>query len=292
MPRNDNTQNGKPNALDFYAVYSVLIEDMRNGNISPREVLLATMIHHLDHSREFDDGSIKGRRCFASNGYLSSMLGVNDRMIRTSISRLKELNYIEIEIIKSAKGNARLIKSNLLRIQNNFSESNEVSRGAKKCPPTTLAKKCQGNISNKDNIYTPGEEPGENKKKILRKKIIKKNTVREKVYWSMTNKLVEIIKSHNRKILKNTNLNSWQKEFKKLCEKGEVSDERVFKGLNWVDKTFGGEYSLVILCGKSFAEKFSRLEMKMMEKNGGSYINRGEEFEADNKKKNRRKLSR
>ena len=83
-----------------------------------------------------------------------------------------------------------------------------------------------------------------------------------KEYIPFASKLAAIIEENkNIKILQTpSKINAWAKEFKILIEKQAISKDRALAALDWYQKNIGGQYIPVIQCGKSFREKFVKIE--------------------------------
>jgi hypothetical protein len=100
------------------------------------------------------------------------------------------------------------------------------------------------------------------------KKQAKKNLKEErnKDYLQYSQKLSEIIRTNKNYKHTTSQIKSWSNDFRRLVEENDVAVERIEKALNWYEKNIGGEYIPVIESGKSFRDKFSKLESAMKRK--------------------------
>lgn len=98
--------------------------------------------------------------------------------------------------------------------------------------------------------------------KIQQEEENKKNTKEKtsKKYFKLATKLSKIIQT--KKNIKHTSkqLNQWSIEFKRLHKENKVNINRQKEILKWYKLSIGGEFIPVIESGKSFREKFIRLE--------------------------------
>ena len=84
---------------DFKGVW-IPKEIWLNKNLSALDKVLLAEISSLDNEEH----------CFASNEYFSEFCGVSVATITRSIKKLKDLGFIECEMLKNEKGSYRLIK--------------------------------------------------------------------------------------------------------------------------------------------------------------------------------------
>ena len=282
MPRRiAGDKHQRLNALDFYTVYSVLFEAMRFGDITPRDVLLATAIHHLDHSRE------GGESCTASNRYFSDLLGVDPNVITKGIGRLEAFGFINIVRIDQEAGNKRFIESGVLDMQYAYAKS---LKGRQKQPEGLvennwgsgtkhldgLVEKTQnnirrgileGNISKSHSLGSAEPRGRGREKEVSAGK--KERARRRKIYRPLTEKLAEIIKTR-RKIVQSARLFTWDDSFRGLVELDGVPIEKVEVVLDLYGRIFGDDYVPVAWSAKAFRAKFNRIEAAIERKGAGA----------------------
>jgi len=243
----------KPNALDHYSVYSVLMDAMREGKLTPREVLLATIIHHLDHSR---DG---GQYCYASNAYMGSLLGAKIRTISAGVANLEEQGFLRIVSIDPSEANKRLIESLVMDKQMKYaSENKKQDYGKKLLDP--MEENCHDN-NKKKSICSDGkasEREGSERKR------------REEIYRPLSERLLSIIQK-KRKVVKTVKMFRWDDSFRGLIELDGVPMNRVDAALKGYAKIIGDDYVPEAWSARAFREKFERIEaaIKRSEKKKG-----------------------
>jgi hypothetical protein len=86
---------------------------------------------------------------------------------------------------------------------------------------------------------------------------------RNKDYLQYSQKLSEIIRTNKNYKHTTSQIKSWSNDFRRLVEENDVAVERIEKALNWYEKNISGEYTPVIESGRSFRDKFTRLEAAM-----------------------------
>lgn len=86
---------------------------------------------------------------------------------------------------------------------------------------------------------------------------------RNKTYLPLSQKLSDIIRTHKNYKHTTSQIKYWSNDFRRLVEENEVAIERIEKALDWYAKNIGGEYIPVIESGKSFRDKFGKLEAAM-----------------------------
>ena len=82
-------------------------------------------------------------------------------------------------------------------------------------------------------------------------------------YLKLATKLSKIIQTKKKVTHTNSQIKSWAEEFRKLTSVNKVNYSRQKKALKWYKKAIGGKYIPVIESGKSFREKFIKLEDAM-----------------------------
>lgn len=95
--------------------YAILTADVRYDNrLNATQKLLFAELTALSNTHGF---------AFPSNEYLATLYGVSELTISRNIAKLNELNYIKIEVTKTAKGSVRkiYIKDTLPPIKNDES---------------------------------------------------------------------------------------------------------------------------------------------------------------------------
>ena len=126
--------------------YSILIPEIRyNKELSDKEKLLYSEITALSNKNGY---------CFASNKYFAELYDVTPIWISKCINHLKELGFIDIELIKNEDNNAidkRIIKlgvlnNNLIGIKEKF------NRGIKEKFNRPIKEKFKDNNINNNNI--------------------------------------------------------------------------------------------------------------------------------------------
>ncbi|MHA1828620.1 MAG: hypothetical protein ACTSX6_08230 [Candidatus Heimdallarchaeaceae archaeon] len=83
---------------------------------------------------------------------------------------------------------------------------------------------------------------------------------RNKKYVPLANNLSNIVKTKKNIEHTSRQIDQWAEEFRKLEELNKVERKRMVRALKWYAKNIGGEYVPEIESGKSFREKFSKLE--------------------------------
>jgi len=87
-------------------------------------------------------------------------------------------------------------------------------------------------------------------------------------------KLAKIVQSQKNVKTNPTKLNSWANEMRLLNEQEGVSKHRMTAALKWYRDHVGGQYVPVIESGKSFRDKFVKIEAAMQR--DGVQINQDE----------------
>jgi hypothetical protein len=82
--------------------------------------------------------------------------------------------------------------------------------------------------------------------------------------------LAKIILSTRKIATSSQKIKAWAKELKKLSTVEKVSFDRILSAMKWYSHNITGQYIPVIQCGKSFREKFGRLEAAMERENTNS----------------------
>ena len=86
---------------------------------------------------------------------------------------------------------------------------------------------------------------------------------RSKEYLPYAKKLARTVRKHRHVTHTDSQMTIWSNEFRRLIESHKVSTDRIEKVLTWYRSNIGGKYIPVAHAGRSFREKFSRLEAAM-----------------------------
>ena len=90
----------------------------------------------------------------------------------------------------------------------------------------------------------------------------------------MAEELAKIILTKKKVRILPSQIQSWAREMKRLIDRHKIEPGRIWNALNWYRDNIGGEFVPVIESGRSFREKFLRLEaaMERSEKQGSTSV--------------------
>lgn len=217
----------------------------------------------------------------ATTSYVSKGLKLHERTVQKYKKILKELGLVEDKTHKSSDGK---INGHYVYVKNVWTswkcmlttgdEENEEPENSKNITQKNhrWPKPTMENHPHKkaiDGLYPHKypklivEIPKTNNDKNLPPNPQKKSNKIFEPYLPLTKKLSKIIQTQKTIIHTKTQLNSWANEFRRLEQTNGVSIQRMKVALDWYETAVGGEYIPVIESGKSFREKFIKLENAM-----------------------------
>jgi len=100
----------------------------------------------------------------------------------------------------------------------------------------------------------------------VRPKINGKSSLKENnntIYFKLAKKLSKIIQKKKNITHTNTQIKAWSEDLRKLATVNKVNSARQKEILKWYKKAIGGKYIPVVESGKSFRDKFTKLEDAM-----------------------------
>lgn len=216
--------------------------------------------------------------CWASNRWLGGLLGVGPQTITNAISNLKKHHYIlTIEERTTDGRNVRrifinpeypLIYRNLVvegykningpLLENLYPSIKKLIDPYKKSYNKIDIEKDKEEDKEKDylsDLKRSDDEPIYNGELTIKE--------RNKQYIPVVKKLSSIIQEIKNVKHTPSQLRSWTNEIRQLVENNNISMDRIMTALDWYGKHIGEEYIPVIESGRSFREKFVRLEDAM-----------------------------
>lgn len=237
-------------------------EVLLNRNLSPREMILFGYILNMAHNEH--------GYCWASNRYLSRLIGVIPDTVSTMISKLTKEQYLVLEYETRYDGkqvrkifiNKEYPKIYGETIKKAFSESKDpvgkIKKGVCENPNTPIAKSKGGygkTQSNIDNIYNKRDNNINTNCQNLKID----NSIPSDDALKLSKYLSQIIQENkNIQILPNQ-IKKWGIEIDKLFKQG-ISPNRLEENLIWYKENINNKYTPVIDNGTSLRTKFLRLE--------------------------------
>jgi len=257
-------------------------EVLANDNLSPREMILFGYLLNMTYN-EYG-------YCWASNHYLSRIIGVAPETVSAMISKLAKEQYVHLEYMtidgkemrrifinnqypeiyrEKLKQVHQRIKTPLRKTLTPIKENLNTSKGKSYEPLSETLNNINIDINNRDNILLSGDE-------IPDSSIDGKNELippikeRNKEFLPLAKKLSEIIQSNKNIKYPTHTLYNWADEIRKLVESNGVTRQRIDDSLDWYAKNIGGQYVPVIESGTSLRSKFIKLEdaIKRSKSNG------------------------
>jgi len=197
----------------------------------------------------------QGKECFPSYRTLWADTGyTNNHTIIEAINELKENGFIRIK-----KGQ---IKN--LSIQSQAYEFVGVTGELTGELTGEVTGELTGELTGEVTGELTGELTGENNSPEIReeenkgiREDIKLHSPQSKLF---AERLSEIVRKQKNIKIDNRKISSWAKSVDLLIHTDGVDEQRVDKALTWYSENVGGDYIPVIESGKTFREKFGKLE--------------------------------
>lgn len=275
-------EHGLPNIV-------IPAEVLMNTDLSPREMILFGHLMNMTYN-EYSC-------CWASNRYLSRLIGVAPETISTMISKLVDYQYLILEYetrydgsqvrrifinkkypeiyAETLKQAFKQLKGPIRKNLRAFKENLNGPKENKKGPLRKSLNNIDNNIDNDINYITYSEvctsesENNSSKENNYSTQSKNKPTPKEraKEYLPQAESLKEVVQSEKNIKINQSKLNSWANEIRKLVETDGVELSRINKVLDWYSKNIGGEYIPVVESGSALRNKFLRLEDAMTREN-------------------------
>lgn len=221
--------------------------------------------------------------CFAKNEYFAKLFNVSDITISRKIKKLEEKKYIKVDYLKRG---CEVIKRTItltnftINKNDNPQLTDLITDDYQTCKPTINKNVKDKNIIYKNTIYKNNNISVDNfsEEDLSELEDLDKTVIEEEVkVKKVDNDFLEFAKGlksyvENKKRIKvsNSQLDNWAKEIYKLykqklsCDTEEKAKERIKNAIQFlIDYGDSDKYYPVVESGRSFYEKFGRIENAM-----------------------------
>lgn len=229
--------------------------------------------------------AIKRGQLVTSRKKLSKDLGISERKIRTILTRLTTPQKATSKTTSKTTSELTIKTTNKYSIiticnyesyqkreikNDQQSDQQDVQQNASKT--TTIQEDNKKYKKEEEELITLSDLPGSDSKSTNKGKKLSNDTLRKnEECLPFARTLARIVQSQKNIDVSSQKKKAWANEFRKLVfDIEKVGKDRVEVALTWYRKHVGGEYVPVIESGKSFRDKFMKLEaaIERSKKNG------------------------
>ena len=214
-----------------------------------------TLFIHLLLKANFKDKKWKGYdikrgQVLTGRKILSDEIGLSEQQTKTALRKLQATNEITI---KATNKFSIITLVNYSLYQDKKTDSNQLNNQLKEQQATN---------------NQPANDPTSNQQATTTKNDKKeeelKNDKKENKYLDISDGFIEIMKEKQNKIFTDSNLEGWRKQIRLLIDNDlqnrENPSQDAINAIQAISDNYGKDYFPVIQSGKSFREKFIKIE--------------------------------